>query len=368
MSATYHYRKAGVAYGPYALGVMQELVRQGQIGRSHQVRMHGDFDWKAAADFPELFSAKPPLAGFAAQATGPTDAAIEVAVAGDWQGRTTQPERPPSAADAAAPAPPPWRPERAGRTEDQGVRSVARRGVGVSLAGFICSTVAIVVLAIPSIACLMLADSLVWVVMIVPFLVLAVVGLILSVQGLSTSPRGFAITGTVLGVVGTALGVVALLGWLVLPWRMAIVRGPLIDGHAMDKTVEASNLSKEIERYRGLQREDGEDDASYTSRAAPFRRQVGHALGALVSAYDGHLKACAKTSLFKASFEDLGRLRRAIKEVEDAALSVEDVTLVDVLESAGLGVQPTKMLMDMLSHYERGEVTLRQAEGKMAGL
>ncbi len=47
---------------------------------------------------------------------------------------------------------------------------------------------------------------------------------------------------------------------------------------------------------------------------------------------------------------------------------VEGVSLLDVFESANVNVLQLRELMDTLNLYQRGEITLRQAEAKMTGL
>ena len=94
---------------------------------------------------------------------------------------------------------------------------------------------------------------------------------------------------------------------------------------------------------------------------------VGSEVQKLVKAYDGHVSACAKTSEFQQAFVDLGKLRKTLDEVGQAAQSVEALPLVDVLEAGNVDTNGLRILMDTLKLYERGEITLKQAEAKMTG-
>jgi len=358
MSALFHYKKAGEVYGPYEIALMRDLVQQGQIGRSYPVSVDDGVSWSPAMDFPDLFisdapspdSRYPDRPAVAAQREPSASvSSFGSGLNGGWsRSEWDEPIRSPD---------PDERPRRGWTTP---------RGSGVPLAGFICSTVAVVVLVIPALASLMLAGPTAYQFVIVPFTALAIVGLLLSAQGLAARRRGFAVTGTVLGVVGATIGAFALmvgqLTWIFPPGV------PLIEAREADLTLGTSALEKELDRYGACEREAGENDESFRARASELRREVGRVLGELVACYEGHLSACANTSRFRGSFENIGQLRRLSQDTEEVARRVEDVSLEDVLDSAGESMRPLKTLLDLLGHYEQGKITLRQAESKVAGL
>lgn len=358
MIALFHYKKAGEVYGPYDLELMQDLVRQGQIGRSYPVSINGGASWSPAMDFPDLFVSDPPPADAPPGPTaGESFASASGLGSGVDGGRSRVKWDEPKWDDPMRSSDADERPRRG--------RAAPRRS-GVPLAGFICSTVAVVVLVIPVLATLMLVGSTAHQLVIVPFTALAIVGLILSAQGLAARPRGFAVTGTVLGVIGATIGASALIlglfTWIFPP------SGLLIAAREADITLGTSALEKELDRYEAIDREAGEDEESFRARARDLRQEVGRLLGELVACYEGHLTACARTSRFRESFENISKLRRLCNDTETAARRVEGVRLVDVLDSAGVSVRPLKTLLDLLEHHEQGKITLRQAESKVAGL
>jgi hypothetical protein len=255
---------------------------------------------------------------------------------------------------------------RAGRRDPE---PNTKRGFnGAGLSGFICSMVAIVLLAIPCLVWVVVAESFFWIFnIVIPFTILAVVGLVLSVIGLAKTPRGMATTGTVLGVIALMLGIMALVGWFMLPYRLAMQRRTQIDAYATDIKLEEKNLAEQLASYRKTAREDGEEDQEFNARAAIGRRLVGVQLDTLVKAYDGHVSATAKTAEFRDAFLGLGKLRKTIDEVGQAAKAVESMELIDVLQVANADARAIKVLMDTLKLYERGEITLKQAEAKMTG-
>ena len=423
MTQMYHYKKGTMPMGPYPLEKMRALARQGQLGRSHQVSTDGGDTWSSGSSYPEIFAAGEQTepknrlptgnaAGGAGQPSGPPVEAVwhYTQSGGDPQGPVPESqlrtmielgtlgagdqvwtEAMGNSWTAVADVPrlsgllprkpepeislePRERPRSNGRR--QGGRAGRRdpepntkRGFnGAGLSGFICSMVAIVLLAIPCLVWVVVAESFFWIFnIVIPFTILAVVGLVLSVIGLAKTPRGMATTGTVLGVIALMLGIMALVGWFMLPYRLAMQRRTQIDAYATDIKLEEKNLAEQLASYRKTAREDGEEDQEFNARAAIGRRLVGVQLDTLVKAYDGHVSATAKTAEFRDAFLGLGKLRKTIDEVGQAAKAVESMELIDVLQVANADARAIKVLMDTLKLYERGEITLKQAEAKMTG-
>lgn len=433
MTRTYHYKKGTMPMGPYPLDKMRALARQGQVGRSHQISADGGESWTSGSSYPEIFAAgeesgaggRPgatsggelPAAG---QTSGPPAEAawhytlgnaepqgpvpesqlktmIELGTLGPHDQVWTEAMGSSWATVADVPRLSGFLPRksefeiedeprqtsrnkslrRGGRQGGKHGQLDEKRGFnGAGLSGFICSLVAIVLLAIPCLVWVIVAESFFWIFnIVIPFTILAVVGLVLSVIGLAKTPRGMATTGTVLGVIALMLGIMALVGWFMLPYRLArqisveieMERRTVIDAFATDIKLEEKNLADQLAWYRKTVREDGESDQDFAARAAIGRRLVGVQLDALVKAYDGHVSATAKTSEFRDAFLGLAKLRKTIDEVGQAARAVENMEVIDVLDSSNSNARAIKVLMDTLKLYERGEITLKQAEAKMTG-
>jgi len=425
VTRTYHYKKGTMPMGPYPLDKMRALARQGQVGRSHQISADGGESWTSGSSYPEIFAAgeesgaggrqgakaggELPAAG---QTSGPPAEAAWHYTLGNAEPQGPVPESQlktmielgtlgphdqvwmeamGSSWATVADVPRlsgflPRKPEleiedeprqtrrnkslrRGGRQGGKHGQPDEKRGFnGAGLSGFICSLVAIVLLAIPCLVWVIVAESFFWIFnIVIPFTILAVVGLVLSVIGLAKTPRGMATTGTVLGVIALMLGIMALVGWFMLPYRLAMQRRTEIDAFATDIKLEEKNLAEQLTRYRTATREEGEKQEEFAARAAIGRRLVGMQLDTLVKAYEGHVSATAKTSEFRDAFLGLAKLRKTIDEVGQAARAVEDMEVIDVLDSSNSNARAIKVLMDTLKLYERGEITLKQAEAKMTG-
>ena len=148
---------------------------------------------------------------------------------------------------------------------------------------------------------------------------------------------------------------------------MAMQNRTAIDSFATDIKLEQKNLADELAKYRKIIREEAESDEQWESRASLGRRRVGEQLDTLVKAYDGHVTSTAKTSDFQEAFMELASLRKLIDEVKQAAQAVEGLELIDVLQVSNADVRAVKVLMDTLHLFERGEITIKQAEAKMTG-
>jgi hypothetical protein len=430
MSKTYHYKKGTMQMGPYPLEKMRALARQGQVGRSHQISGDGGASWDTGTAYPEIFAAgDQPAAQLGPQPSdstnvqepqrttsgvpiepswhyctagggqqgpvpesqlrqliefgriGPSDTVWTESIGDQWvaarsvprlSGLFSQGESERGAEDERDVVRSSGRKSRRStRSATQGDQrtSAAQSGFnGAGLSGFICSMVAIVLLAIPCLVWVVVAESFFWIFnIVIPFTILAVVGLVLSVIGLTKTPRGMATTGTVLGVIALMLGVMALVGWFMLPYRLAMQRRTAIDSFATDIKLEQKNLSEALAAYRKVVQEKGESDVAFAARAENGRRLVGMQLDTLVKAYDGHVSATAKTSEFRDAFMELATLRKTIEEVKQAAQAVEGVEVIDVLQVSNADARSIKVLMDTLRLLERGEITLKQAEAKMTG-
>lgn len=412
MADTYQYKKGRVSLGPYSLDKMRSLARQGLIGRHHHISKSGG-PFQAGEQFPELFQfeghapgaggpkkvlwhytlsgarqEKPVLEEQLVDLVGkgvvrPTDQVWHESVGDKWVSVSSVPQFaaaiPAAKVEDAEPIE-----EIYSDDEDRSRRKrrLSGRGSGAStpekspkpfnamgLAGFICSVVAIVLLTIPCFVFIVAAESLFWSFhIVVPFTIVALVGLVLSGIGLTRLPRGMATTGTVLGVVALTMGIVASLGWVFLPHRIAMQRRTLIDSRIADIKLSEKRLKESLTTYQNAMQEEGEPVEVFERRQAALRRDVGRAASNLITAYNDHLTVTAKTSEFPSAFDELSLLQQSLKNVEDTAQVVEGVSLLDVFESANVNVLQLRELMDTLNLYQRGEITLRQAEAKMTGL
>lgn len=424
MSSRYHYKKGAMALGPYPLEKMRSLARQGQLGRSHQISSDGGLSWESGTAYPEIFAAGEDAAARpdTSRPNPERSPSAEPTNSPTWQYRTSDgvqqgpvPESQihdlirlgrlqprdtvwtaafgdkwvaaadvPGLAGYFVPEPedePDRTRDRRRRSERQrreqrgrprGEAEAAKPGKkpfnGTGLSGFVCSVVAIVLLAMPCLVWVVVAESFFWMFnIVIPFTVLSIVGLVLSVIGLSKQPRGMATTGTVLGVIALMLGIMAIVGWFMLPYRLAMQRRTQIDSFATDIKLEQKNLADELAGYRRLTREPDEDEEAFAARGLLGRRRVAESLDALVTSYQNHVTATARTAEFKTAFEDLATLRKTLEDVGQAAQAVEGLEPIDVLEAGNANVQGLKVLMDTLRLYERGEISLQQAEAKMTG-
>ena len=412
MADTYQYKKGRVSLGPYSLDKMRSLARQGLIGRHHHISKAGG-PFQTGEQFPELFQ----LEGHAPDRAGPkkvlwhytlsgarqekpvleeqlvdlvgkgvvrpTDQVWHESVGDKWVSVSSVPQFgaaiPAAKVEVAEPIEEIYsddedRPRRKRRRSQRGNRSQPQENGpkpfnAMGLAGFICSVVAIVLLTIPCFVFILAAESLFWSFhIVVPFTIVALVGLVLSGIGLTRLPRGMATTGTVLGVVALTMGIVAFLGWVFLPHRIAMQRRTLIDSRIADIKLSEKHLKESLTTYQNAMQEEGEPIEVFNRRQAVLRRTVGRDASELITAYNDHLTVTAKTSEFPAAFDELSLLQQSLKNVEETAQVVEEVSLLDVFESANVNVLQLRELMDTLNLYQRGEITLSQAEAKMTGL
>lgn len=410
--------------GPYPLEKMRALARQGQVGRSHQISGDGGESWNPGASFPEIFAAGeettttrrsdgnagssdsgrgqtggPPaetawhytLAGGDPEGPvpeskirtmielgtlGPRDQIWTEAMGNSWMPVADVPRFSGVLPRAPEPVietgtrqePRSKSGKRRGRGESKRGDSGEARGFnGAGLSGFICSVVAIVLLAIPCLVWVIVAESFFWIFnVVIPFTILSIVGLVLSVIGLKKTPRGMATTGTVLGVIALMLGVMAMVGWFMLPYRLAMQRRTEIDSFATDIKLEEKNLADALARYQ-KPRADGETVEEFDVRTAIARRVLGQRLDTLAKAYEGHVSATAKTSEFREAFLGIGKLRKTINEIKKEASAKEDIDQEQALRALDADSQMLKVLLDTFRLHERGEISLKQAEAKMTG-
>ncbi len=358
MAASYHYKKGMMPLGPYRIERMRDLVQQAEIGRAHQVSSDGGVTWKAAEEFPELFQYEeppppPPLPPSVSETPPPSPLDIDE--------------------DEVEPSPiierhrhPKRRRKTANRSPAKGDKAQPSNPFAIS--GFICSLVAAVLLAIPCLVWVLIAQSFFWIFnIVVPLGVLAVLGLTLSLIGLRKHKSGMATAGTVLGVIALTMTVMAIVGSVTIRQRMATLRRVQIDSWAADIELKRKDLSEALTAFRNLRAETDESDEQFQLREIFLLKAVAAHLRDLAVNYDGHLTATASTSEFRRAFEDgLPLLRKSVLEVQRAA-EEKKLTLQEVLPSVNADSDQLKLLMDTLSLYEKGRLTLQQVEGKMTG-
>jgi hypothetical protein len=355
MATSYHYKKGAMPLGPYRIERMRDLVQQAEIGRAHQVSSDGGGTWKAAEDFPELFQYDEP--------PPPSPPPLPSA------------PPPPSPLDEHDDEPTPiiQRQRHPNRRRSNGNRLPVKRVKAApsntfAISGFICAIVAAVLLAIPCLVWVLIAQSFFWIFNIVfPLGVLAVLGLTLSLVGLRKSKSGMATAGTVLGVIALTMTVMAIVGSVTIRQRMATLRRVQIDSWAADIELKRKDLTEALTLFRNLQPDADESDEQFQLREVILLKAVAAHLRDLAVNYDGHLTATASTSEFRQAFEDgLPLLRKSVLEVQRAA-EEKKLTLPEVLPSVNADSNQLKLLMDTLSLYEKGRLTLQQVEGKMTG-
>jgi len=351
--------------GPYRLERMRDLVQQAELGRAHQVSNDGGITWQTAGDFPELFQydepdSEPPLP-FDEETAG--DHPPEQASTTEFWGEAELPE--PALPPAIGPDPNPPKKKKARRPASRSNRSEVNP---FAIIGFICSLVAAVLLAIPCLVWVLIAQSFFWIFNIVlPLGILAVIGLTLSLIGLWKGRSTLATAGTVLGVIAVAMTVMAVVGSSTIRYRMATLRRVQIDSWAADIELKRQDLAEALTAFRNLQPDPDESDEQFEIREIFLLKRVAANLRDLAVNHDGHLTATASTSEFRSAFEEgLPLLRKSVLEVQRAAAE-KNLTLQEVLPAVNADSDQLKLLMDTLSLYEKGRLTLQQVEGKMTG-
>lgn len=369
MSATYHYKKGMMRLGPYSLARMQGLLQQAEIGRAHQVSDDGGATWKPAEEYAELFQYDAP---------------------------PVPPPPPPPPPQAPPPTTPPDRQwdeplelddddrEYDDREYDDRLKNRKRKQRNgahrsgksrkpestspFSVGGFVCSLVAVVLLIIPCLVWAVVAQSFFWVFnIVIPLGALAALGLTLSVIGLVKTKSGLSTAGAILGVIAVLMTAMAVGGSATIRYRMASVKRVLIDGWAADIELKRQELDESLTAFRNLQPASDETEQQFAIRETILLRAVAASLRDLAVNYDGHLEATALTSEFRSAFEEgLPLLRKSVLEVQRAA-EEKNLTLQEVLPAVNADTEELKLLMDTLSLYEKGRLTLQQVEGKMIG-
>jgi hypothetical protein len=353
MNTSYHYKKGMMPLGPYRLERMRDLVQQAEIGRAHQVSTDGGSTWKAAEEFPELFQYEEPAPAPApAPSLPPVPPLVE-----DEDDTPEIAERPRQRKRKTSPASKPVVKQQSNGSSNP-----------FAISGFICSLVAAVLLAIPCLVWVLIAQSFFWIFnIVIPLGVLAVLGLSLSLTGLWKTKSGLATAGTVLGVIALAMTLMAVVGSATIRYRMATLRRVQIDSWAADIELKRKDLAEALAAFRNLQPESDESEEQFQLREMLHLKAVAANLRDLAVNHDGHLTATASTSEFRQAFEEgLPLLRKSVLEVQRAA-EEKNVALQEVLPAVNADSDQLKLLMDTLSLYEKGRLTLQQVEGKMTG-
>lgn len=357
MATMYHYKKARMALGPYRLERMRDLVKQAEIGRGHQVSNDGGATWQPAEDFSEIFEYEEPE-----QPPPPDNLELPIEPVTNDQDTSSSTVRREDLQHGA---------EKRNKRSPTRDRSSSTKSVASNtfvIAGFICSIVAAVLLAIPCLVWILITKSLFWIFNIVPPLgVLAVLGLTLSVLGLRKLKSGLATAGTVMGVIALVMTIMAVVAWSTIGIRISQGRRLQIDRWAADIELKRNDLEEALTAFRNLRPDADESDEQFQLREIYLLKVVAANLRDLAVNHEGHLTVTASTSEFRQAFEEgLPLLRKSVLEVQRAA-EEKDLTLQEVLPSVNANSDQLKLLMDTLSLYEKGRLTLQQLEGKMTG-
>lgn len=374
MSATYHYKRGLMRLGPYSLDRMQRLLQQAEIGRAHQVSDDGGATWRPAEDYAELFRydlpppVQPSPPALPSALAAPQSAAASLAqnqpleLVDDERDEVDDDDRTYTPRTKAK-----KRPRTNGPPDDERSRKTERSSP-FSIGGFVCSLVAVVLLAVPCLVWAVVAQSFFWVFnIIVPLGVLAVLGLTLSLIGFAKKTSGLSTAGAILGVIAVLMAAMAVGGSATIRYRMASVKRVLIDGWAADIELKRKELNDSLTAFRNLQPAPNETEQQFGIRETLLLKAVAASLRDLAEKYDGHLEATALTSEFRTAFEEgLPLLRKSVLEVQRAA-EEKNLTLQEMLPAVNADTDKIKLLMDALSLYEKGRLTLQQVEGKMIG-
>lgn len=356
--------------GPYPLERMQSLLQQAEIGRAHQVSNDGGATWKPADEYPELFqydapppAPPPPLPLPVVPDTSPDtgelqwDQPLEL----DDDDRDCDDREHDDSRKSR-------KRKRRNGNQYSGKSRKSEPSSPLTVGGFVCSLVAVVLLIIPCLVWAVVAQSFFWVFnIVVPLGALAVLGLTLSLIGLVKTKSGLSTAGAILGVIAVLMTAMAVIGSVTIRYRMASVKRVLIDGWAADIELKRQELDESLAAFRNLQLAPDETEQQFAIRETILLRAVAASLRDLAVNYDGHLEATALTSEFRSAFEEgLPLLRKSVLEVQRAA-EEKNLTLQEVLPAVNADTEELKLLMDTLSLYEKGRLTLQQVEGKMIG-
>lgn len=376
MSTAYHYKKGMMRLGPYSLARMQGLLQQAEIGRAHQVSDDGGATWKPADEYPELFQYDaPPAPPPPPPPVSPAPHDPEAFTASpldshgwdqpldlDDDGEEDDDERQSAGRRRAN------KRKRKNGSYSKGKPHKPEGTSPFAVGGFVCSLVAVVLLVIPCLVWAIVAQSFFWVFnIVIPLGVLAVLGLTLSLIGVVKTKSALSTAGAILGVIAVLMTAMAVGGSATIRYRMASVKRVLIDGWSADIELKRQELDEGLTAFRNLQPAPDETEQQYAIRETILLRAVAASLRDLAVNYDGHLEATALTSEFRSAFEEgLPLLRKSVLEVQRAA-EEKNLTLQEVLPAVNADTEELKLLMDTLSLYEKGRLTLQQVEGKMIG-
>jgi len=364
MVTTYHYKRGMMLLGPYRVERIRDLVRQAEIGRAHQISIDGGVTWRPAEEFPELFQYEEPEVAPSVSASPP----VEVPRQGLVPSQDDDDDDDEDAVLHNEKRPRRRRKKRKKSSQGVSYKSKSASTNPYAVSGFICSLVAAILLAIPCLVWVFIAQSFFWIFnIVIPLGVLAVLGLTLSVIALRTTRNGLSTAGAVLGVIALVMTTMAIIGSSTIRYRMATLRRVQIDSWAADIELSRKDLAEALSAFRNQQKDPNESDSQFAEREAALLQNVAAHLGMLASKHDGHLTATASTSEFRAAFEDgLPSLRKSVLEVQQAAEQI-GLDLSQLLPSVNANTEQLKLLMDTLNLFEKGRLTLRQVEGKMTG-
>lgn len=358
MSETYHYRKGAMTLGPFTLDQMRRFAQQGQIGRSHQISVDGGQSWQPGSEMPAVFTAP------AAPSLPPPTPEIDDFSVGDAVETRSHGVDGELDLDAEPELPMPQK-----RRRGSGAQSIPQdAGVNTAgLSGFICSIVAIVMLTVPCLVWVLIAQSFFWIFYtVIPLAVLALLGLVLSVIGLFRPGRRLATAGMVLGVIAVVMAAMAIAGASTIRYRMTQLRGVQIAAAKTEIELSRKSLAESLAAFRNMRQEAGEDEELFQLRQKRKLQDVGMHLGNLVEHYRTYLSATSMTSEFRAAFQvELPKLRSTVIEIQQAAKPAE-VTLTELMQDGMANMQLLKTLDDTLALHQSGKITIDQAEAKMA--
>lgn len=359
MSETYLYRKGAMTLGPFTLDQMRRFAQQGQIGRSHQISVDGGQSWQSGSEMPAIFTA-PESPSFP-----PMTAEIdEFSIGGGLETRSRGVELDLQGNDDSEPPRPPKRRRQNGTQAvlpDAGVNTAG-------LSGFICSIVAIIMLLIPCMVWLLIAQSFFWIFYaVIPLAALAVIGLVLSTVGLFRPGRRLATAGMVLGVIAVLMAVMAIVAATTIRYRMTQLRSVQIAAAKTEIELSRKAIADSLSAFRNLRQDPDEDEELFGLRQRRKLQDVGMHLGNLVEHYRDYLSATSMTSEFGVALQaELPKLRSTVVEIQQALKSAE-MTLEELMQDSMSNIQLLKTLDGTLALYQGGKITIDQAEAKLAG-
>ena len=345
-------------HGPLSVENLRSLIHRGEVSRFHEVSADDGMSWQRASAFPELWETT---------AIIPANHSPEYAHHNSFQPppppstTSQQPQYPPDAYgtdSVSAPqhitisqvAPPPHPPAFSAPPQP------SKSSFGLALAGFITATAALTLSLIPLSIWAFQYTRAYWLIPVVfPIFVASVTGLVLSTVAFSRKRTGFATTGLVVGICASVISLTTSIGWLVTSDPTTRWIHNLTAQAEADVALARVNFLNSLNRYRDPQ---PADDSSQILTSMTID------LMTLSKAHARLLNASSSTPRFRQHFTNLDDLRMHFEQYRDSINARDGVLPNEAIAIIGQSPETLKVLLDLLSLYQTGQITIETAQSK----